>query len=754
MNRSRIWRNMLILWTGSFLFFNTPGAFSELFPQGGHTSSAISLERRQEARNATGALHQKLRAWGVSVEVQDLLKEYGSFGSSLLVPIPSAGASLSSRTLVLACSLADPEGKDLLTLLLYQIHQGNIRPGVSLLIAFLGEEEPLSLDQASATLFDPPPPYRGLQALLDRFEDPEAVSLIYLSFSPLSTQLTLQYGSSGALASSQLLAAVFHSLKKAGLLSTLPTPYTILYKLGLITGDPRMGLMAEAGIDGLLIELPIELPGRGGTASEFPTAEETHAPLPAQNGHSALETALGPVTTSRGLSFFKELLENPSWSYLQRDQHYSLFPTFQGTWYILPEKQTVHILLVLLFALFCFVGSYSIIYRQSLLVQWIVFIRRSWVLLLYYLVFAVLCWGSSFFISLWNFNSPYPPALLKILLATAVSLGLFSFFSGVHVPRRAEFYGHGAFFFLFVISLVAVSLDVSFFLPILWFFLWVFLASVWKHPVLNGLALIMAPLQFGRILYTTYTLQETTLAHHLLSPGLGENILLALFVFPLLLLLKRLILLSYPPKRYSLACRFPLELALPLAILAMTGILSFSPGMVSLPFLPYPGVPGAMHGLPNRSEPGLLPAGESTNREELAGVESDQARETQPARGIDGTGTIQYRSGPVSSTILQTRLTTITFFDEKTLSLSVTCTGTPTLISILLEARSPAGERLEIYSSPVPVTFMNTHTARFVLGPLPSNPLVLDITVPENLKGRFIIRALGEQTGEEKEVLF
>lgn len=740
----------MLLGIGGFLLFNKGAVFPEPFPQENRFSYSISLERRQEARKARQEIQQTLQAWGFSVEVQDLLKDYGGFGSSLLATIPSAGASLSSRTLIFACSLTDPEERALLTHLLYQIHQGNIRPGVSLLIAFLGEEEPLSLNQASATLFESPLPYRGLQALLDRFEDPEAVSLIYLSFSPLSTQLTLQYGSSGALASSQLLSAVFHSLERAGILSTLPTPYTILYKLGLITGDPRMGLMAEAGIDGLLIEFP----GRGDTISEFPTAEETHTPQPVQNGHSALEAAPGPFTTSRWFSFFKELLETPYWNYLQRDQHYSLFPTFQGRWYILSEKQTVQILLSILFLLFCFLGSYSIIYRHSLLVQWIVFIRRSWILLFYYVVFAILCFGGSFLLFLWNFSSPYIQALLKILLATAVSLGLFSFFSGIHVPRRAEFYGHGAVFFLFVISLVAVSLDISFFFPVLWFFLWVFLAGLWRNPLLNGFALIMAPLQFGRILYSTYTLQERALANHILSPGLGENLLLALFVFPLLLLLKRLILLSYPPKRYSLAYRLPLELAIPLAILTMTGILSFSPGMASLPFFSSPGFPGAVYRLPKSSEPTLLPAEGPQNREEPGSVESGQARETQPARGIDETGTIQARRAPVSSTILQTRLTAITFFDEKTLSLRITCKGTPTLISILLEATSPAGERLEIYSSPVPVTFINTHTARLVLGPLPPNPLTLEITVPENLKGKFSIRVLLEQTIEEKEVFF
>ncbi|MCX7655626.1 MAG: hypothetical protein N2Z76_03770 [Treponemataceae bacterium] len=756
MNRTHIWRNMMLLGIGGFLFFDTGVLFPEAFSQKDSFPFSISLEKRQEARKAAGEIHKKLQGWGFLVELQDLLKEYGGFGNSLLVTIPSVDPSFSSRTLVFACSLADTNGRELLTQLLHNIHQGSVQPVVSVRIAFLGEEEPLLIDKKSTSLLEHPAPYRGLQALLDRFEDPEAVSLIYVASSRRSVQPTLQYGSAGYIASSQLLSPVLHSLERAGLLSTVPTPYTILYKLRLITGDPRMGLIAESGIDGLLLEIPdkeeIFLGAPPGEPNDFSSVKRGQGANPA-----LAETSTISFNTSRWLSFFKELLETPCWGYLQGDQHYSLFPPLRGVWYILPEKQTVQILLILLFILFCFVGSYSIIYRHSLLVQWIVFIRRSWILLVYYFVFVALCFGSSFFLFFWNFSSPYTQALLKIFLATGVSLGLFSFFSGISVPRRAEFYGHGAVFFLFVISLVAISLDISFFLPIVWFFMWVLLASLWKNPLLNGFALLMAPLQFGIMLYTTYTLQETTLATHLLSLGLGENILLALFVFPLLLLLKRLVLLTYSPKRYPLLYRLPLEIAFPLAILTMASFLSFFLKSAPPLFFLSRERSTTTYSLPPISGPGSIPSERSPHHEHPLGSESPASKGAIPSqKKAHGVDTTQERKALAASPtyLFQTKLHTITFFDEKTLSLGLTFKENPTLLSILIEKTFPTEASLELYSSPVPIVFLNSSTARFILGPAPPNPLTFDITLPENVHGKFTIRALVGSTIEEKEVSF
>jgi hypothetical protein len=138
-------------------------------------------------------------------------------------------------------------------------------------------------------------------------------------------------------------------------------------------------------------------------------------------------------------------VENP-------DYHYLIF-RFAGRMVFVPEYTTVLFFLTVAALFFLAVLAYSVMFRFRLLIQWRIFLKRSWILILFYVLLILSLKGGAIAFrfltgdpAAWSGSAGlfYRAAAAQILFGIALFTLLSPVVDLVYVPWQANFYGSAA----------------------------------------------------------------------------------------------------------------------------------------------------------------------------------------------------------------------------------------------------------------------------------------------------------------------
>ncbi len=490
-----------------FLFF-IHGLFAES-PEVSRLRSRVK-QGDQEAKNAIEIIHQA-ETLKMRYELRPLLENYGGFGTSIQIDISGTDT--------------DPEKTDINLLVTFPLYsEAAVHLGLSVLNQLANHlpSRPLRV----AFLADETEGYRGLQDQLDQSDDPESVVILYLDVISEQGPLYLYQGSQKHISPRQLVEQVLLMGAKYKIPVEIPQPYSELYRLGWVSAPEALEMIQNRGFPALYFSDFIQ-----GTISE-PFSEHS-------NSEYAQQLSV----------FFKALIDNCPRSPALFDYHYSLI-AFNKNYVLVDERTTLLLIVSSIFIIILFLTIYSIVFRRTIIHHWIVFIRRSWVILVYYGLLIISFYGSRFVFKLWQLRNG-PGAQIPLEMAFVFLLVWFSLFSllspltqKIVIPKRSSFYGHSAIVVLLLGLLTSTAIDISFMPVFIWALLWVFVGSFVHSFSLSLFSTILAPVQL-LILFIIGTMKGKRLTFLLLldSSHLGNCLLFSFIILPFVLLWKRTSLL-------------------------------------------------------------------------------------------------------------------------------------------------------------------------------------------------------------------
>jgi hypothetical protein len=406
------------------------------------------------------------------------------------------------------------------------------------------------------------------------------------------------------------------------------------------------------------------------------------------------------------------------------DYHYLVFQVL-GRLFFVSEYATVLFFLAVATLFFFAALTYSVVLRRRLVVQWKIFFRRSWILLLYWLALVLALKATALI-----FRAVLPgadPALFKEntllfyaaaasqLLAGGSLFMLVSFLGNcVYVPRRANFYGSAATILAIAELLLAAYIDITFIPMFAWAFVFIFLAACIKKPVLIWICALLSLLQGGAALLTLIRTGNRHLGFFIFSGNTAFILYIALVSLPFFITLKRGALLR---SRGAGEQNFPAELlkritrpgAL-LRILAPRLLLFASTTALGMGLCLFARNPGP-------------PAGQETVVDE-----------------------------PGSRDILALEVRERVFLERRILNIALETPKNPIRFNLRLES-AREGEIPVIYSAPMPSRYVEDTGSpdrsfiEFTLGEGPPNPFSTEITLPLDFSGFLRAEALYAEGG-------
>jgi hypothetical protein len=453
-----------------FIFFLLPRL---IFSQEERTESGNSLEisRRLE-------LIRLFTEGGIPFEVRPLFSEYGGFGSSLVVYLPpKTKPEPDEGVFVLAiplCSEDDPGkrfpyGLEAGLAFIKKARERDLKKEIW--VAFLGDE--------SSRL---PPDVRkgfhtGLEDLLTLPENPENTIMLYADFHNPPEKILIHHSGGKTPAPLSLLQPIPGLCDSYGVPFAFAVTSNELYKLGVVEGPAVLGSSLAHGVPSLYLE------GGG------PTGE----PIPAERLGDLL------LGYTDALNFSAENL----------DYHYLIFQLGNKTVFV-PELLTVIILWSLGALGFLIFLIYSIVLRRMMIIQWKIFFRRSWVIVILFVILFLTLQGSELFFSFLLSRFALPHSHISyggILFTLSIALTLFSLidplFNRLKIPRRANFYGNAAVILIILGTLIAVFLDITFIPAFVWAFLFTVLAALIPFSLPVYVIACIIPLQIAGLLFTS-----------------------------------------------------------------------------------------------------------------------------------------------------------------------------------------------------------------------------------------------------------
>ena len=464
----------------------------------------------------------------IPFETRSLFTGFGGFGSSVHVLLPASPAAGEKKSgafiLALPLSFTGDDGRELpyafeAALGFIDRARGEGLP-IDAMVAFLGDEwSGLPVDR-NAPHLGLQAPHLGLTDLYSRLELPEDAAMIYLDLYGAKGELVIHHGARRTLAPLNILMPMARLCGDEKIAYTLAVNANELYKLGLADGPSA-----------LEFALGRDLPALYLTGGVSPAG-----------GIRNLDILLFDYARSVEIG-----TENP-------DHHYLVFQAL-GRFFFVSEYATA-LLFLAAAALFIFAALiYSVVLRYRLTVQWGAFLKRAWILILYWLMLVLALKGvATIFRGATRGTDPallgesallfYAAAILQLLAGISL-FTVFSFLGNyIHVSRRENFYGSSAVILVIVEILLAAYIDITLIPIFIWAFVFTFLAACIRKPALILLCVLLGFFQGGAALLTLIRTGNRQLGFLIFSGNTAFILYIALASLPFLITLKRGALLA------------------------------------------------------------------------------------------------------------------------------------------------------------------------------------------------------------------
>jgi hypothetical protein len=621
----------------------------------------------------------------IPFETRSLFAEFGGFGSSIHVMLPAAEEAGAGEKkpgifiLALPFTFAGDDQRDfpyafqVALDFINRVRAEGLQTDV--MAAFLGDERPaLRADQSA--------PHLGLMDLYSRLEVPEDAVMIYLDLCGETGELVVHHGARRTLAPLNILRPLARICDEQKIPYTLGVNGNELYKLGLADGPSALEFALGRETPALYLAGRASAPGR------------------IQNLDAMLfdyALSLSPGT------------ENP-------DYHYLIFQVLRRFFFV-PESVTALFFLAVSALFFFSALTYSVVFRHRLVVQWKVFFKRSWILLIYWLILCLAFKGAALVFRLAARGADpalfggaallfYAAAAFQLLLGVSLFV-LFSFPGDlIYVPRRANFYGSAAIILTIAEMLLSVYIDITFMPMFAWAFVFTFAAACFKKPALIRIcALLSFSMGFSALL-TVIQAGNRRLGLLIFSGNTVFILYIALISLPFFITLKRGALLRSRETGE--------EKLLPDILKQLTGpaaVLKFTAPRLVFPAAAATALALSVHFLARSPAP----------------LSGQRILEDEPGRalGLD---------------VLDSA-----FLERRTLNITLSAPGDPLRFNLRLDSAAE-GEMPVIYSAPMPFRYVEDSPSRssveFILGEGPPNPFATEIVLPANFAGFLRAEAL------------
>jgi hypothetical protein len=512
--------------------------------------------------------------------------------------------------------------------------------------------------------------HTGLEDLLTLPNDPENTIMLYADFYDPPEKILIHHSGGKTPAPLSLLQPIPGLCASYGIPFTFAVKSNELYKLGFVEGPSVLGSSLAYGVPSLYLE--------GG--------EPAGKPIPAE----LLGDLLLEYTDS--LNFSTENL----------DYHYLIFQ-FRDKTIFVPELITVITLWSLTALGFLIFLIYSIVLRRMLIIQWKIFFRRSWVILILFLILFLTLEGAELFFRLLLSRFALPRDHISyggIIFGMSIALTLFSlidpFFNQLKIPRRPNFYGNAAVILIILGTLIAVFLDITFIPAFIWAFLFTVLAALIPFSLAVYVIAFIIPLQIAGILLANVGTVGMALPMLNRFHRVWIILFIAVTVLPSVLIFKRASALAAGQKRRQ--PRFLWLVSRSIMLAGCMGALTFYVYKLSL-------------------EP---PA--------------------NPVRRV-------ITENPDNPAILDVTINSRSFLARRALEINLYARNDPVRFDLYLDS---INDPQPIYAASMPFIHRENETAHssfettleFILGENPPNPFATDIVLPRTFSGFLRMEAL------------
>lgn len=632
-----------------------------------------SLQYGQEGKNldrVTKALEK------IPSERRSLLTDFGGFGSSILVK-NNPGRDAGPLTFVAAVPLNADFSVDTALSMMEKMKNADY-PG-NILVAFLGDESNVLPDDMGGLS------HKGLRDLLSIAEMPENWVICYIDVDKTPEKLFLNHGISGYVASLDIIKPIIRVFKSHGIPWSFKVRHNEIYKLGLVDGPEALSIIWEEEIDGFVL-----------------SGDETSG----KNVNTRLNDTVSPGKTFSPDDLADSLLDYAGFiniSGIRTDRHYSQAVLPWGKVFFISSELT-SALMLLTGSIFLFLFLVYFARHNTLLVFYTkIFFKFFWVFLIMLplMVFSLKASGLLYTLLLRIFNKDifytqkilinYTGAALVVLLAALAFFLPSPVLNYVKLPKRENFYGVSAVIFITMGLFLAAFLDFSYVPVFLWSFLFIFLGALVSNTTIIFFSVIPVPLFALDVLINIFETRSGKISDLLTSPNLEKinswwaAIITSLFFLPLILIIKRGIIILTRPKQSIKDIKLKRKkrfFYIPLSIAAVILIMIFQISVLK----------------------GKQPP---DRRKLLAASEND----------------------------LKLTLKSTPFQDSKIISVHLEAKKNPVRFDVCLESGN--GEiLLPLYAAPVPFERDDDgKRINFLFGENPPNPLVMEIVAPERFTG-------------------
>jgi hypothetical protein len=509
-------------------------------------------------------------------------------------------------------------------------------------VAFLGDEGSQVPEELRNTA------HAGLAELCATLENPENTVLWYLDLPVAPEKLLIHHGAARTITALNVLQPIgdFHNIPYS-----FAVPYNGLYLSGLVHGPEVLRFARNRGINTLYLT---------GSGTGQVQAE-------------ALGEAL--VAYTAGLRITTENL----------DYHYSIFD-FRGKYVFVSELLTV--LALLLIAAVCLLAflSYSALHRSILVIHWRIFLRRSWVLLVFLGILVLALEIAGFLMLVFPpMEGDFYQVLFQLVIALLLFYLLAPLVDTISIPGKAHFYGNAAIILVTLGTLIAACINLTFIPLFMGALLFTFLGSALPIPVLVYCCVLLPCLQGLYSVLPIVAAGGRHLAGIILSRDTLVSLYMAVILLPFILIIKRgTALLRGRKPRSPLVRRILLPLVLLIA--ALGGFVFYVWDVSAVP-----------------------------------------------------------RASPVRRTIVENpeilsiKSRVSTFLERRSITISIAARGSPVRFDMYLD--TDEGEAQPVYSAPMPFELRQDSVA-FILGEGPPNPFTTEIVLPLEFSGSLRVEAL------------
>lgn len=606
---------------------------------------------------------------GIAYEERSLFTSQGGFGRSIHIEYLFSDTEHENNReqFVLAVPIStlhdteNTERFDILAALHLAEQLKNNAPPLNVRIAFLGDEY--------SSLPNDIPSKRNisLDDLFSLYDTPENIVICYIDLPFAPNKLSIHHGSDGTVAPLSIIEPLTDIFEHKSVPYYIYVKYNELYKLQLIQSQAPLRKIQAADFPGLLIK---------GDEDTF---------------HSVSPELCGEL--------FASYISNIDISSENHDTHYFFISAFNKTFYFSETFTVLTFLIIGLFSLVLFL-IYSLTHRHILLAQWGVFIKRSWIILLHFLILT-----GSIFVSglIYLFiqrildvpnlrHTNYISILIRIFIALCFYNLCVPISYRFWIPRKDRFYGNAAVALVVLGTIIAVFLDITFVPIFLWSFIFTLLGTIFINPWIVLLCTILVPLQIsGAIINIVYS-GSPALALLISSNNAFITLFIACIMLPEILMANRIILLfRHGRSDKDLKTRTIQQLS----IIGVTIILLVGLGIFvtfQAPLSPF--------------------------REAITELPDSPKQ------------------------VLTADMTSIEYLDRRVIALSIEALGNPAKFNISIN-NIHQNTPLVIYDAPIPFERLNEdNTVQFHLGERPDNPFNMEIVLPAELQCTILIEAL------------